>query len=156
MPAHHLDPSLATVQRTMVLDSKEDHYKRVMHLLNGKTWDAPCTERPKLGDVEIWHFYNKFTFPHPIHIHLVHFEILGRKEYNPRDFDKHGNCKLDLASLTPPLKYEKGPKDVVRAEPNQVTSVIMQFKDYPGDYVWHCHILEHEDHDMMRPLKVEE
>jgi len=86
-------------------------------LLNYKQWDAPATETPKLDTIEIWHLVNHFTFPHPIHIHLVHFEILGRKPFTDKDFDKHGNYIFNPDKLTPPLEYETGRKDVVRTEP---------------------------------------
>jgi len=155
MPFHKLEPSLAVKERTLVLDEMTDHYGRVMHMLNYRMWSDPATEKPKLDTIEIWHFVNKFGFPHPVHLHLVHFEVLGRKVFTERDFDKNGDYKFDLRSLTPPLDYETGPKDVVRADPGQVTSIIMHFKEHCGDYVWHCHILEHEDYDMMRPLVVE-
>ncbi|HHX12227.1 MAG TPA: multicopper oxidase domain-containing protein [Clostridiales bacterium] len=155
MPMHKVDPSLAVKERTMQLNETTDHYGRVVHLLNGRSWDAPVTERVKLDSIEIWHLVNNFAFPHPIHLHLVHFEILGRKVFTEADFDEEGNYIYDQASLTPPLAYETGPKDVVRTEPGQVTSIVMQFKDNVGDYVWHCHILEHEDNDMMRPMLVE-
>lgn len=152
MPKHNINPALARVERTMNLDETTDHYGRVMHLLNDSMWSDPATERPKLDTIEIWHLVNHFNFPHPIHLHLVHFEILGRKEFTADDFDEHGNYKFNIDNLTPPLDYEKGPKDVVRTEPGQVTSIVMHFKEHTGDYVWHCHILEHEDYDMMRPL----
>ena len=155
MPMHKVDPTLAVKERTMQLNETTGHYGRVVHLLNGRSWDAPVTERVKLDSIEIWHLVNNFAFPHPIHLHLVHFEILGRKVFTEADFDEEGNYIYDQASLTPPLPFETGPKDVVRTEPGQVTSIVMQFKDNVGDYVWHCHILEHEDNDMMRPLLVE-
>lgn len=91
---------------------------------------------------------------HQIGTDLVHFNLLGRKVFTEDDFDEDGNYIFDLESLTPPLAYENGPKDTVAAEPGQVTSIIMQFKDHVGDYVWHCHLLEHEDNDMMRPMLV--
>jgi len=155
MPFHKLEPTLAIKERTLHLDETTDHYGRALHLLNNKMWDDPATETPKLDTIEIWHLVNHFTFPHPIHLHLVHFEILGRKPFTEKDFDENGNYKFELKELTPPLDFEKGPKDVVRTEPGQVTSIIMHFKEHYGDYVWHCHILEHEDNDMMRPLRVE-
>lgn len=155
MPFHKIDPASAARERTLHLDVTTDHYGRVLHLLINKMWDEPATEKPKLDTIEIWHLVNHFNFPHPIHLHLVHFEILGRKVFTDEDFDEHGNYKFDLASLTPPLDFEKGPKDVVRTESGQVTSIIMHFKEHYGDYVWHCHILEHKDNDMMRPLVVE-
>jgi spore coat protein A len=155
MPYHSIDPKLACRERTMQLNERRDHYGRVMHLLNGSMWDAPATEKPELDTIEIWHLVNNFAFPHPIHLHLVHFEILGRKTFTAEDFDEEGNYKFNIDSLTPPLPYEKGPKDVVRTDPGQVTSIVMHFKEHCGDYVWHCHILEHEDNDMMRPMVVE-
>ena len=155
MPLHKLDPKLAIKERTLHLNETTDHYGRVVHLLNDRMWTDPATEKPKLDTIEIWHFVNHFAFPHPVHVHLVHFEILGRKEFTPEDYDEQGNYKFDLTKLTPPLAYEKGPKDVARTDPGQVSSVIMHFKEHCGNYVWHCHILEHEDYDMMRPLVVE-
>lgn len=155
MPKHDINRSMVARERTMVLDETTDHYGRVVHLLNDKMWSDPATERPKIDTIEIWHIKNNFNFPHPVHVHLVHFEILGRKVVTDEDFDEHGNYKFDINSVTPPLPYEIGPKDTVRTDPGQVTSIIMHFKEHVGDYVWHCHILEHEDNDMMRPLIVE-
>jgi spore coat protein A len=154
-PLHKLDPELAIRERTVHLDEMTDHYGRAVHLLNHRMWDAPATEKPKLDTIEIWHIVNHFNFAHPVHLHLVHFQILGRKLFTEEDFKEDGDYKLDLEKINPPLKYENGPKDVVRAEPGEVTSIIMHFKEHCGDYVWHCHILEHEDNDMMRPLVVE-
>lgn len=151
---HQKKPEFAIRERTMRLDESVDSFGRVIHLLNGRTWDAPVTEKPKLDTIEIWHLVNNFDFAHPVHIHLVHFNLLGRKVFTEDDFDEDGNYIFDLESLTPPLAYENGPKDTVAAEPGQVTSIIMQFKDHVGDYVWHCHLLEHEDNDMMRPMLV--
>lgn len=154
-PAHKINPFFAIKERTMILDETTDHYGRVLHLLNNRMWNDPATEKPKLDTIEIWHLVNKFDFPHPIHVHLVHFEILGRKVFTEEDFDEEGNYKFNLKSLTPPMEFERGPKDTVRVDPGQVTSIVMHFKEHYGDYVWHCHILEHEDNDMMRPLIVE-
>ena len=79
MHFHKINPSSAVKERTMHLDETIDHYGRTMHLLNNKTWDEPATERPKMDTVEIWHLVNHFDFPHPIHIHLVRFEVLEGK-----------------------------------------------------------------------------
>lgn len=154
-PYHNINPAFAIRERTLHLDESTDHYGRVMHLLNGRMWSDPATEKPKLDTIEIWHLVNHFNFPHPIHVHLVHFEILGRKPFSQEDFDCRGNYRGSIEDLNPPLDYEKGLKDVVRAEVGQVTSIVMHFTEHAGDYVWHCHLLEHEDHDMMRPLVIE-
>lgn len=163
-PYHPMNPALATKQRTMTLAAKDDpHYEgRVQHLLNDRMWSDPVTEIVELDTIEIWHIRNTFQFPHPVHVHLVPFQILGRKPVTDSDFDENGNYRFDptnpedFEKLNKPLPYEDGLKDTVRAEPGEVTSIMMHFKEHVGDYVWHCHILEHEDNDMMRPLKVVE
>lgn len=155
MPVHNMDPALAVKERTMQLNETVDNYGRVIHLLNGMQWDAPATEKVKLDTMEMCHLVNNFDFAHPVHLHLVHFQVLGRRVFTEEDFDENGNYIFDLESLTPPQPYETGKKDTIAAEPGQVTSIIMHFKEHAGDYVWHCHLLEHEDNDMMRPLVVE-
>ncbi|MGI6685209.1 MAG: multicopper oxidase family protein [Bacillota bacterium] len=153
-PYHHVNPALASKERTLHLDETTDHFGRVLHLLNGRMWHEPATEVAELDTIEIWHLVNHFDFPHPIHVHLVNFEILGRKPFTDADFDAKGDYIFKPETLTPPADYEKGLKDVVRTTPGEVTTIAMHFKEHVGDYVWHCHILEHEDNDMMRPLKV--
>lgn len=153
-PYHPIDPSLAVKERTMQLNHSTDHFGRTMHLINDRMWHDPVTEIVKLDTIEIWHLVNHFDFPHPIHIHLVDFEIIGRKPFTDDDFDADGNYKFVPESLTPPADYERGLKDTVRTTPGHVTTIAMHFKEHTGDYVWHCHILEHEDYDMMRPLRV--
>lgn len=160
LPYHHIDPLLARKERTMRLASSTDDYDRALHLLNGRMWHEPVTEVVNLDSIEIWHLINLFQFPHPIHIHLVHFEILGRQPLAEAKFDENGNYIFDKQALVESEKpegveeFEMGLKDVVRTTPGEVTTIIMHFKEHVGDYVWHCHILEHEDNDMMRPLKV--
>ena len=154
LPYHPVDISLAAKERTMQLDESTDRFGRVIHLLNNRMWHEPVTEIAKLDTIEIWHFVNHFNFPHSMHVHLVHFEIIGRKPFTDADFDKDGNYIFIPGNLTPPLDYERGLKDTVSATPGEVTTVAMHFKDHIGDYVWHCHVLEHEDNDMMRPLWV--
>lgn len=152
-PFHHINHELARKERTLNLDSKTDDFGRTMHLVNDRMWNDPATEKPELDSIEIWHLVNHFAFPHPIHVHLVDFEILGRKPFTPDDFDEHGNYKFNIDNLIPPDKFEKGLKDTVRADPGMVTTIVMHFKR-SGNYVYHCHILEHEDNDMMRPLRI--
>jgi spore coat protein A, manganese oxidase len=122
-------------------------------LLGGAHWDMPVTETPALDTVEIWSFINLTEDVHPIHLHLVRFQILDR-----RSFDKlHYFVKGELNYIGPPLPPDPGEagwKDTVRAHPQMVTRIIARFEGYPGRYVWHCHILEHEDNEMMRPYDV--
>lgn len=153
LPYHGINPSLARKERTFHLNFKQDDFNRTMHLINDRMWNDPATEKPELDSIEIWHFVNHFAFPHPMHVHLVDFQILGRKAFSDDDFDENGNYKFDINSLNKPDEFENGLKDTVRTEPGMVTTIIMHFKK-TGNYVYHCHILEHEDNDMMRPLKV--
>jgi FtsP/CotA-like multicopper oxidase with cupredoxin domain len=132
-------------------------------------WHSPTTENPALGDTEIWEIYNATGDAHPVHLHLVHFDVLSRQEFEadsvPQSVVQHngdlGNgFRLDMDNISfgavvpPPEGYvENAPKDMVTALPGQVTRIKMTF-DKPGRYVWHCHILSHEDHEMMRVLHV--
>jgi bilirubin oxidase len=103
-------------------------------------WDEPITENPALGAVEVWEVHNFTADAHPIHIHEVTFEVVGRQE-------------VTSGLRRPPETWEAGRKDTVIAYPNEITRVKALF-DRPGLFVWHCHILEHEDNEMMRPYRV--
>ena len=160
-------------------------------------WHSPTTENPALDSTEEWEVWNATGDAHPVHLHLVHFEILGRQEIKwdshtteddrviPNDdYDdpagdgtylvtqptvQHNSVAGDLntygngfrivnptpgAVVPQPAEYvENAPKDMVTALPGQITRIKATF-DKPGRYVWHCHILSHEDHEMMRVLYV--
>jgi FtsP/CotA-like multicopper oxidase with cupredoxin domain len=132
-------------------------------------WHSPITENPALGDTEIWEIYNATPDAHPIHLHLVNFEVLDRQPFAAdvvaQPIVQHNGEVGDGARLenivkigsptteSPPGYTENAPKDMVTALPNQVTRIKATF-DKPGRYVWHCHILSHEDHEMMRVLHV--
>ncbi|MGW5983671.1 multicopper oxidase family protein [Bacillus mycoides] len=126
--------------RRLTLNDSEDEFGRLMLLLDDKEWDDPVTETPLLNSVEIWELVNLTVGIHPIHIHLVNFRVLDRHDLN-------GN-------LLAPLPADFGLKDTVLVAGEQTVRIIMKFEPYSGDYAWHCHRLEHEDHDMMRPLKI--
>ena len=125
----------------------------VLMLLNGTYWHQPITEKPVLNSTEIWTFINPTDDAHPIHLHLVRFQILDRRRFDvPRYM---GNQGLRFTGdPIPPEPSEAGWKDTVRANPGAVTRIIVHFEGYAGRYVWHCHILEHEDNEMMRPYQV--
>ena len=103
-------------------------------------WDEPPTENPTLRAIEVWEIHNFTADAHPIHIHEVTFEVLGRQA-------------IGDSAMRPPESWESGRKDTVIAYPNQITRVKALF-DRPGLFVWHCHILEHEDNEMMRPYRI--
>jgi FtsP/CotA-like multicopper oxidase with cupredoxin domain len=154
-------------------------------------WPSPTTENPALDSTEEWEIWNVTGDAHPVHLHLVNFEILGRREIV---WDSHttednrvipndtyaspagdgtylvtqpvvqhngllGNgfrimSKTYGPVVPKPAEYvENAPKDMVTALPSQITRIKATF-DKPGRYVWHCHILSHEDHEMMRVMHV--
>jgi len=109
-------------------------------------WREPVTENPTVGDSELWEFYNFTEDAHPIHIHEVLFQVVNRQGLDPRTGKPH-------KSPEPPPPDEQGLKDTVIAYPGQVTRVTMVFGQ-AGQFVWHCHIVEHEDNEMMRPYRI--
>ncbi len=148
-----LDENEADKTRLLKLDTIEDEYKRPVLLLDDRMWHDPVTEKPVIVDTEVWKFVNVTNFAHPMHVHLIQFKILHRTPFDLDRFNQDGYIQYTGPPIEPKI-YEKGWKDTVKAEPEMVTSVIMKFTENPGEYVWHCHILEHEDYDMMRPMKV--
>ena len=115
--------------------------------------DWPISERPRLNTVEIWKFVNLTPDAHPIHLHLVRFQILDRREFDVALYRKSKTLKYTGAPQRPD-PGEAGWKDTVRCPPGQVTRIIARFEGFIGRYVWHCHVLEHEDNEMMRPFEV--
>jgi spore coat protein A, manganese oxidase len=114
-------------------------------------WGDPITESPFLNTTETWEIYNTTVDGHPIHLHLVGFEVVNREDL---DATALGLGNLVPTGVTyPPQPNERGYKDTVLALPGQITRIKAKF-DIPGLYVWHCHIVEHEDNEMMRPLIV--
>jgi hypothetical protein len=156
-------------------------------------WHTKTTENPALGSCEEWEIWNVSADAHPVHLHLVHFEVVSRHEIiydtgipgsangdgiyvtEQRIVQHNGklgtgkkivypsvclspnsspsSCYNSTALAQEPRYVETGPLDVVTALPNQVTKIRVLF-DKPGRYVWHCHLLSHEDHEMMRVLQV--
>lgn len=101
-----------------------------------RMWDDPITENPQLGATEVWEIHNFTEDAHPIHLHEVQFQVVDRQPFG--------------GTARPPEANETGFKDTVIAYPGEVTRIKATF-DLPGRYVWHCHIVEHEDNEMMRP-----
>ena len=122
-------------------------------LLNKTPWHAPITEKPVLGTTEIWEFVNLTDDTHPIHLHLVRFQILDRRRFDGFQYMTQGTLRY-LGPAMAPDANEMGWKDTVRVNAKTVTRIIVPFVGYAGRYVWHCHILEHEDNEMMRPYEV--
>lgn len=169
------DPGQIAVANTrkLFLFEGTDSFGRLMTMIgrvgpgpdsgNGTlTFRDPVTEKPLVGTSEIWEIYNTTVDAHPIHMHLVDFRILSRQPYTMTTADKPMPNGVTGAYLTemepsgpsrPAEPYEAGKKDTVIVYPGEVARVVATF-DRPGDYVYHCHIISHEDHEMMRPFKV--
>jgi FtsP/CotA-like multicopper oxidase with cupredoxin domain len=118
-----------------------------------KLWMDTATENPIVGDTEVWEFYNTTADAHPMHIHEVAFEVVKREGLVLDDEDEVVQpIQLD-GVVMPAESWGTGVKDTVTALPGQVTRVRMHFSN-PGQFVWHCHIVEHEDNEMMRPYRI--
>lgn len=163
-------------------------------LLNGQQWDAAVSELPRVGSTEVWELVNLTADTHPIHLHLVQFQLLSRQAIQVNQYTRAWNFAneggvLPLTNPTVtvpvapylqgkpriPAPNEMGWKDTIQANPGEVTRIIVRFAPqdanpalvkpgvnlYPFDptigpgYVWHCHILDHEDNEMMRPYIVQ-
>jgi hypothetical protein len=118
-----------------------------MWAINDMHWDH-IHERPRLGTTEIWNFINASNMSHPMHMHLVQFQVLDRQ-----NFTLQNGQVVPSGPRMPRPASESGWKDTVRADPMQITRVIARFDDYMGKFAYHCHILEHEDHEMMRQFE---
>jgi FtsP/CotA-like multicopper oxidase with cupredoxin domain len=110
------------------------------------------SENPALGSTEVWELYNATADAHPMHIHEVVFEVVDRQEIL---VDEDNSTVRVVPGSVPrlPEPWETGFKDTVIAYPGQVTRVKARFQT-PGQFVWHCHIVEHEDNEMMRPYRI--
>jgi spore coat protein A, manganese oxidase len=172
-------PFNGTIDRMLTLNEDFDDYGRLIQTLGTftskslnnaglLTWGLPyiaaATETPSAGATEVWQIFNLTGDTHPMHFHLVNVQVIQRQPFRgvPGKFKFTG-------PPTPPDANEIGWKETVRMNPGEATTIITQFtlpklpapmgdpvspRTGGHEYVWHCHILEHEEHDMMRPLVV--
>ena len=172
-------PYNGPIHRHLTLNEDFDDYGRLIQTLGtidsksvdnagANTWGLPytsdATEVVSPGAVEVWQLFNFTGDTHPIHFHLVNVQVIQRQP-----FSGDPSTGISLGQPTPPDPNETGWKETVRMNPGEATTVIAQFtlpklpasmgdpispRTGGHEYVWHCHILEHEEHDMMRPLVV--
>jgi FtsP/CotA-like multicopper oxidase with cupredoxin domain len=116
-------------------------------------WADPVTENPGVGDTETWEFYNFTADAHPMHVHEIAFEVVDRQALVTNDDGEAVPPARPVGDPRPPEAWESGFKDTVIAYPGEVTRLRAKF-DNPGQFVWHCHIVEHEDNEMMRPYRI--
>jgi FtsP/CotA-like multicopper oxidase with cupredoxin domain len=168
----------------------------LVRTLQGQTWDAPPSETPRVGSTEEWQLVTLTEHAHPIHIHLIQFQLVRRQHlagdvYEKAWIELNGSPKFPVngpvralateayleGDPSPPNPNELGWKDTLAVFPGEVTTIRVRFaptttpvtgpdaaapgvNKFPFDptagpgYVWHCHILEHEDNEMMRPLQL--
>jgi FtsP/CotA-like multicopper oxidase with cupredoxin domain len=119
---------------------------------SAKLWMDAVSENPMVGDVEIWEIYNTTGDAHPMHVHETVFEVIDRQEIYVDELNSTVLTRSDRAPRRPEPR-ESGFKDTVIAYPGEVTRIKMKFTS-EGQYTWHCHIVEHEDNEMMRPYRI--
>jgi spore coat protein A len=160
-----LNPAEAVRERVLALTEivrPSDGYT-VMSMLGQKHWFDPVSEDPMANSMEIWSFANTTGDVHPIHIHLVRFQVLNRQPFDTRTYLQTGQLVFTGIPMAPERNERPGWKDTIKTYPGYVTRVIQKFELPKGTrvsrgqefrYVWHCHMLEHEDNEMMRPYSV--
>jgi FtsP/CotA-like multicopper oxidase with cupredoxin domain len=182
-PIIPLTPSrVRNVSLVEIMDS--DNEVPVTALLNNLRFHSEQIESPVVDTVEQWNIINTTGDTHPIHMHLVQFQILGRQKFRVEDYLETHYSEIDdaqnvgdgphpvpsadsfaYARPQPPELHEMGWKDTVRANPGEITRILVPFganaapgvpfgNSFTGRYVWHCHILEHEDNEMMLHYEV--
>ena len=147
-PIETLFESNAVIHRDFTLRKTADPCTGSKWLINDLLWHD-ITEFPVLGTTEVWNFINRSGVSHPMHLHLVLMQVLDRQA-----FIVSNNVVVPTGPRVPPPAGEAGWKDTVRCDPGEITRVITRFEGFTGRYPYHCHILEHEDHEMMRQFEV--
>jgi spore coat protein A len=148
-PVQAIPEALAVRTRDMVLRQlPDDICGGTAWFINGLRWHD-VVDMPRLETVEIWRFINRSAVSHPMHPHLVKFLVLDRQVFDVGSNDE----VVPVGPRFPPQAGEAGWKDTVDAPPNMITRVIMRFEGYTGHFPFHCHILEHEDNEMMRQFE---
>ncbi len=140
-------------RRIPLVELKSPNGDSMTMLLGGNHWDMPVSENPVIDTVEIWELVNTTEDSHPIHLHLVRFQLLDRRSFDEPLYFRTRQIRY-TGPLSSPDPYEVGWKDTVRAHSKMITRIIVHFEGYIGRYVWHCHVLEHEDNEMMRPFEI--
>lgn len=162
-----LDVLSVSYQRDLTINEKASALDNpILGLLDNLHFDAPVVDEPKLGSIEIWRIINRTGDVHPLHEHPLQMQVLDRQSFN--DEQSPANASYEQLVFTgmpmlPDANEQNAWKDTVKVYPGQVTRVIVKYtlpkgtETSPGqkfNYMWHCHILEHEDNEMMRPYNI--
>ncbi|KAJ7541813.1 hypothetical protein O6H91_10G077900 [Diphasiastrum complanatum] len=171
-PDAAIDIKDVAVRRNLTLKEFDDSSGNpIISLLGNHHWIDPVTETPRLGTTEIWSIINLTPDAHPIHVHLIQFHVLNQQSFDATGY-LNDSCSLSLEYPNPGSCFTENPrqpnvdqigwKDTAITWPSNVTRFVIRFSSQDGSsfpfdatagpgYVWHCHILDHEDNDMMRP-----
>ena len=146
-PDGHIMPMLGAVEDTTDIAGRPVKF-------GARMWDDAITEDPLRGSTEVWEIFNNTADAHPIHLHQVQFQVLGKYRMADTDLNGDGYLGNDYvpSSFVPLRPEDTGSQDTVWIAPKEMLRIIQTF-DLPGKYVWHCHILSHEDNEMMRPFQ---
>jgi spore coat protein A len=164
VPISLLAPQTGMKQRYLGLSELDSNAGNpIIGLLTNAHWNDPVTESPKVGSTEIWNLITTTGDAHPIHVHMVQFQVLERRAFDVNQYNTSGKLVYTGNSVKPDPNERPAWKDTIRTLPGMVTRIIAKYDlptgtvSSPGQkfrFVWHCHILEHEDNDMMRPYDV--
>jgi FtsP/CotA-like multicopper oxidase with cupredoxin domain len=166
-------PSTKSPPKPKTLDEGYDSHGRLMQMLGSpevSDYLSTPMDVASRGETQIWQIYNLTGDTHPMHLHLVNVQVLMREAWASEDGHPVKPLRPIPGTARPPDPNEKGWKETFRADPGEVTTIITTF-DMPAgappsprlqnsygikgaEYVWHCHILEHEEHDMMHALVI--
>jgi spore coat protein A len=170
LPGRKADLPGPVATRYITLNEIEPEEPQWSLNLSGARFDEPPTETPRVGTVEDWVYINLTGDTHPMHLHLVTFQVIGRTPFDAQAYAAaYGGPQGVPGGIDPspfatgpmlaPAPEERGFKDTVQANPGYFTTIRAKFElpagvSAPQHYVHHCHIVEHEDNDMMRPFVV--
>lgn len=146
-PVTPVDTTESVLTRDFSLKRGTDPCTGSMWMINDLRW-TDISEFPVLGTTEIWRFINESGISHPMHMHLVQFQVVDRQP-----FTRVAGEIVPTGPPVPPAASEAGWKDTAPVGPGEILRVIARFEDYAGLYAYHCHMLEHEDHEMMRQFR---
>jgi FtsP/CotA-like multicopper oxidase with cupredoxin domain len=165
------EPNMLTMRELVVADDDHigpvvtvtDHEQTTRYRVAAAHFEDTTTFFPVLDQYEVWQLLNLTDDTHPIHVHLDPFQILSRRAIRYA-IPEHGIEDRAIAATVTLERdsddqldhtiddNERGLKDTVRVNPNEIVEIAVRFTTYSGRYMYHCHILEHEDRDMMRPF----
>jgi spore coat protein A len=170
LPGRRADLHGPVATRYITLNEVEPEEPQWALNINGAPFGKSPTETPRVGTVEDWVYVNVTGDTHPMHLHLVTFQVLGRTPFDARAYAAAYSGPTGVPGGIDPTPFATGPmlapapeergfKDTVKVNPGQFTTIRVKFElpagvNAPQPFVHHCHILEHEDNDMMRPFVV--